>query len=42
MTVPKVTLVRAADIIANKIYYYANEKKIYELRKDNFNIINLP
>lgn len=38
----KVTLVRAADIIANKIYYYANEKRIYELRKDNFNIINLP
>lgn len=38
----KVILVRAADIIANKIFYEAKCENIDTLRKENFHIIGLP
>ena len=36
------TLVRAADIIANKVYFCALNGKLDELRSDNFIITVLP
>lgn len=38
-----VPLIRASDIVANRLYYYAvNDKDIGELENDRFNIIWLP
>lgn len=38
----KTTLVRAADIVANRLYYYANQKDWRELQSDLFFIIKQP
>lgn len=38
----KTPLVRAADIVANKLYYLSISDKLYEFHKPNFNIIKLP
>lgn len=37
-----VTLVRSADIVANKLYYCAKTNTIDTIKKENFNIITLP
>ena len=38
----KATLVRAADVIANKIYYLARTQEQYSVSEDDFFVIRLP
>ena len=38
----KVTLVRASDIVANKLFFAAKTGTVDQIKSDNFNIVRLP